>query len=533
MIGKTHFLYYVLAWLPVDFPDLPDIATLGVLPGTSSDMEWFNELKCVETLDADNKVQHMLDVVELTHNQPIFDSKEVQRKYKNYIFLIDNAKKEYVYNYMNMCIVFASPKLETHALIMNAKIDATMYWIPVWSPEEISHFLDLLPSSLPVGERNDIPYLLCNFGRTIGNMTHKNRKSRFEHLKVKCHTAATNSILVTVICQESTDVIAQYSSLVENVVTEDHQLAGMKYVSAFVTQEKMGKYLHGQSITFAQFWNDGAIQAPGEYSKIYEKHLPFFMSKGDILEITVAPFAHQNKPGYFNNLKEVTMKFTDYVFHKEKNGPYCIEVGCLVEMYPNCPSIDFYMIQENANNVMAKDVTSDVPDDGNFVDRNDKTYTVYVIQATIGKQQGMEYNKVAQFQQGIEEEVKGRAGETNRKERLKNSLLGAKVSVELMYLQPSVQAKFDIPGQNEVKIPLPTRVSSREAKVRRALLKKLKVMYGVANPYKGLVQWCEEEEEDEKWSEEEEEEEQRSEEEEEEEQWSQEEKGEEVTMDCD
>ena len=42
MIGKTHFLYYVLAWLQVDFPDLPGLANLGVLPGTSSDMEWFN-----------------------------------------------------------------------------------------------------------------------------------------------------------------------------------------------------------------------------------------------------------------------------------------------------------------------------------------------------------------------------------------------------------------------------------------------------------------------------------------------------------
>ena len=47
MIGKTHFLYYVLVQLPVDFPDLPDISTLGVIPGTSSQMEWFNELKCV------------------------------------------------------------------------------------------------------------------------------------------------------------------------------------------------------------------------------------------------------------------------------------------------------------------------------------------------------------------------------------------------------------------------------------------------------------------------------------------------------
>ena len=109
----------------------------------------------------------------------------------------------------------------------------------------------------------------------------------------------------------------------------------------------------------------------------------------------------------------------------------------------------------------------------------------------------MEYNKVAQFLQGIEEEVKERAGQTNGTETLKNSLLGAKVSVELWYLQPSVQDKFDAPGQNAVMVPLLRPNSSRETKVRRALLKKLKVMYAVANPYEGLVQWCEDEEEEE------------------------------------
>ena len=45
-------------------------------------------------------------------------------------------------------------------------------------------------------------------------------------------------------------------------------------------------------------------------------------------------------------------------------------------MYPNCPSIDFYMIQENADNVTADNVMSYVSDDGNFADGNDKTYTV-------------------------------------------------------------------------------------------------------------------------------------------------------------
>ena len=40
-------------------------------------------------------------------------------------------QKMSVYNDTNMCIVFASPKLEYHDLITNVKIDATMYWIPV------------------------------------------------------------------------------------------------------------------------------------------------------------------------------------------------------------------------------------------------------------------------------------------------------------------------------------------------------------------------------------------------------------------
>ena len=442
-------------------------------------------------------------MAKLAHNDPTFNSRVVQKKYNNYIFLIDNAKTQYVYNHMNRCIVFASLKLESSALIENVKIDATTYGMPVWSPEELSDFVRLIPSALPDGMRNDIPHLVHNFGGTIGNMTYKDRKNRIQALKFKCHVAAPQSVLATMICQQSTDVIAEFSSLVENVVSNDYQLAGTKYVSSFVSQEIMGKYLRGKSITFAQFWNDGAKESPAAYGKIYERHLPFFMSKGDILKITVAPFADGKKPGYFNNSKEVTLNFTDYVFHKEKNGPYCIQVGRLVQMFPNCPLIDFVTIQENADNVTAEDVTSDVPDDENFADGNDKTYTVYVIQATVGQQHNMEFNKVAQFLQEIEAEVKetARAGQTNRTETLKNSLLGAKVSAALWYLQLSVQERFDTPGQDAVMLSLSTLHSSREKKVRRALLKKLKVMYGVANPYEALVEWFkqgyEEEEENE------------------------------------
>ena len=73
MIGKTHFLYYVLTWLPVDFPELPGIATLGVFPGgsESGDMEWFNDLKCMhETTGTgdEKKVTTTLKIVEVAHN---------------------------------------------------------------------------------------------------------------------------------------------------------------------------------------------------------------------------------------------------------------------------------------------------------------------------------------------------------------------------------------------------------------------------------------------------------------------------------
>ena len=136
MIGKTHFLYYVLAWLPVDFPELPGIATLGVLPGgsESSDMEWFNELKYMQKTTGtgdEKKVTNTLEIAEVAHNQPPSDSKEIKEKYTNYIFLIDNAKREYVYSVMTTCIVFVSPKLENFAVLNNVKMDTKTYWIPV------------------------------------------------------------------------------------------------------------------------------------------------------------------------------------------------------------------------------------------------------------------------------------------------------------------------------------------------------------------------------------------------------------------
>ena len=98
------------------------------------------------------------------------------------------------------------------------------------------------------------------------------------------------------------------------------------------------------------------------------------------------------------------------------------------------------MLQENGDNIPAQDVTGDVNDDVKFADGNDKTYTVYLIQVTVGQKHSMEFNQVAKFLQEIEAKVRETAqeGQTNGTEILKNSLLGGKVSVALCYLEPSV-----------------------------------------------------------------------------------------------
>ena len=255
----------------------------------------------------------------------------------------------------------------------------------------------------------------------------------------------------------------------------------MKYLSAFVTHVLLKKHLRKRKIQFATFWEDGATKSAAAYGDIYEMHLPFFMTKNDEIKITYSKFPNGNK-GYFNETKEVTLKFTDYIFYKKPKGDYCVQVGCLVKMYKNCPSIDYYTIQENSKEILADDVRSLVPDQ-NFHDRDQKTYTVYLIQATVGKTHTMKFADVLHFLQKIEAEVKNTVGQTNRKETLKNSLLGKRVTVVLCYLQSLVHEKFDAPGQDKLSNFPVTRNAGAAVQVRRTLSTKLKVWYAVVNPY--------------------------------------------------
>ena len=66
----------------------------------------------------------------------------------------------------------------------------------------------------------------------------------------------------------------------------------------------------------------------------------------------------------------------------------------------------------------------------------------------------------------------------------KHLLLGPKVSVNLIYLEPTVITDFQAPDMSDVPTPANTRHGSNGYKLRSAILSKLRVLYGVVDPYK-------------------------------------------------
>ena len=97
MIGKTHFLYYVLARLAVDIPSLPGFAVVSKIPTRIGSPVWWNILENVSP-DKSGQTTHILKAREPSNISPPTYSRDI-RKYKDYIFLIDNAKDDYdLYN---------------------------------------------------------------------------------------------------------------------------------------------------------------------------------------------------------------------------------------------------------------------------------------------------------------------------------------------------------------------------------------------------------------------------------------------------
>ena len=60
MIGKTHFLYYVLAWLTVDIPDLPGFAVVSYIPTGHGSPVWWNVLENV-CEEKNGQTRHILN----------------------------------------------------------------------------------------------------------------------------------------------------------------------------------------------------------------------------------------------------------------------------------------------------------------------------------------------------------------------------------------------------------------------------------------------------------------------------------------
>ena len=72
----------------------------------------------------------------------------------------------------------------------------------------------------------------------------------------------------------------------------------------------------------------------------------------------------------------------------------------------------------------------------------------------------------------------GQAGGTH----MKNSLLSGSVSIYLVYIQPVVNDEFSAPGEEEIEIESPEKEPTTDDKLRDAIMSKLQVIYGVADP---------------------------------------------------
>ena len=90
-----------------------------------------------------------------SHNRPPSDSRDIDAKFKDYIFLIDNAKDHNysVYKMWKDCIIFASPKVTDPDKNYTMRQVPTEFWMHPWSAAELEEFKVAVPDAFPHDEK--------------------------------------------------------------------------------------------------------------------------------------------------------------------------------------------------------------------------------------------------------------------------------------------------------------------------------------------------------------------------------------------
>ena len=506
MIGKTMFLYYVLARLCEDF-DYPGFVIRGIIPGSGDNPA--AEFYSVGVLDKQNNTLHF---EKTSSPEKPYDSTSLQKSYKGYMFLIDNARlDDWEIQMFNDTIIFASPKV--HVKSMNSKQRIKTWWMPVWDRDEIDGLVAKISNVLPSADDDDfedydnmgsnINALMEYFGGTLGNMTNRDRQNRVAVLTLKAKDLVEKEIVKKIVtCGRDVNVDITYSSLIKVMVDQEYKPVGTVYISSFFTRFILNRVHEQTTQVFKNFWEVGAQHAAAAFGDHYEDVLAGFLGKNTKLKMKCQPHKHKkcldNLPKTQNLEGLMEFKFENEIFQmknakRAEDRIYCVEEQRLVRMWKNCKSIDFYHIQkrETAKNREGDDVQDQLNGLHPHVDDGySEGYDVVVWQATAAKDHPMEPDFVATRLVELEEAILAMIEKpTLQGKHMKNSLLSGSVTIWLCYIQPFLRPEFTAPGQGEVIPKGSSRKSNNLAILRREAIKsKLQVIYGVADPYKQVVE---------------------------------------------
>ena len=170
---------------------------------------------------------------------------------------------------------------------------------------------------------------------------------------------------------------------------------------------------------------------------------------------TAGKWYNEDEAGY-------TLLFTEDPYNLARAAHYPVQVGRLVKMYTNCPSIDYYTIQNEASG-------------------SEQKYSIYLIQTTVAKKHKMDIDWISAFLEGIEKQINSNQNQDNK--FIKKSLSHDDVTIYLCYWQPVLNQEFEAPNQSYVHEGVTTRGGS--GLLRQRLRTKIKVLYGVWNNIKG------------------------------------------------
>lgn len=250
--------------------------------------------------------------------------------------------------------------------------------------------------------------------------------------------------------------------------------------------------------TFSAFWDVGSTCVPITYGRVYRDSLAAYLTSGTShMILKWIPYTLRNSVlnAQGNDWKKFRFLFYHEPHYQTMQKSFCKDTQRLVCMYNSCPSMDFYTIQwctTESGWQDGDDVTLGmikVPGYRQMKDQDgDAGYDVFVFQPSVGLSHEMSIEAVLDRLVLLEKAIVAGPGTVVSAEtqHMKSSLLSARVTIWVCYIQPRERIMFNALPQKEVGVLSPRKevnsLQTEYAALKQALRSKLQMIYGVADP---------------------------------------------------